>query len=146
MVGNIEINNIPKAFQRAFNKAVSLGENLYEDGSVNWNYVDADLFMQFGPRDSEINERYLSELHYEMFELLADAYERANGKQIQQDTVIDSSNGIFSEYAEEGLNTIYVGSNQNQNFFLAKIIYSIITWGYRIYSGGQADTGFWHRW
>ena len=41
-----------------------------------------------------------------MFELLADAYERANGKQIQQDTVIDSSNGIFSEYAEEGLNTI----------------------------------------
>ena len=106
MVGNIEINNIPKAFQRAFNKAVSLGENLYEDGSVNWNYVDADLFMQFGPRDTDINERYLSELHYEMFELLADAYEKANGKQIQQDTVVDISNGIFSEYAEEGLNTI----------------------------------------
>ena len=106
MVGNIEIANIPVAFKRAFNKAVSLGENLYEDGSVNWNYVDADMFMQFGPRDSEINERYLSELHYEMFELLADAYERANGKQPQQDTVVDTDNGIFSEYAEEGLNTI----------------------------------------
>ena len=105
-VGNIEIKNIPIAFKRAFNKAVSLGENLYEDGSVNWNYVDADMFMQFGPRDTEINERYLSELHYEMFELLADAYERANGKQPQQDTVVDSNNGIFSEYAEEGLNTI----------------------------------------
>ena len=103
MVGNIEINNIPVAFVRAFNKAVSLGENLYEDGSVNWNYVDADLYMQFGPRDSEVNERYLSELHYEMFELLADAYEKANGVQPQQDTVV---NGIFSEYAEEGLNTI----------------------------------------
>ena len=87
-VGNIEIKNIPIAFKRAFNKAVSLGENLYEDGSVNWNYVDADLFMQFGPRDTEINERYLSELHYEMFELLADAYERANGIQKQQDTVV----------------------------------------------------------
>ena len=103
MVGNIEIANIPVAFKRAFNKAVSLGENLYEDGSVNWNYVDADLYMEFGPRDTEINERYLSELHYEMFELLADAYEKANGKQIQQDTVV---NGIFSEYAEEGLNSI----------------------------------------
>ena len=106
MVGNIEISNIPLKFKQAFNKAVSLGENLSEDGSVNWNYVDADLFMEFGPKDTEINERYLSELHYEMFELLADAYERANGKQIQQDTVIDTHNGIFSEYAEEGLNTI----------------------------------------
>ena len=103
MVGNIEISNIPLKFKKAFNKAVSLGENLYEDGSVNWNYVDADLYMQFGPKDSEINERYLCELHYEMFELLADAYEKANGKQIQQDTVV---NGIFSEYAEEGLNSI----------------------------------------
>ena len=106
MVGNIDINNIPKAFQRAFNKAVSLGENLYEDGSVNWNYVDADMFMQFGPRDSEVNERYLSELHYEMFELLADAYEKANGIQKQQDTIVDTNMGIFSEYALEGLNTI----------------------------------------
>lgn len=103
MVGNIQLENIPVAFVRAFNKAVSLGENLYEDGSVNWNYVDADLYMQFGPRDSEVNERYLSELHYEMFELLADAYEKANGVQPQQDTVV---NGIFSEYAEEGLNSI----------------------------------------
>ena len=103
MVGNIQLENIPVAFVRAFNKAVSLGENLYEDGSVNWNYVDADLYMQFGPRDTEVNERYLSELHYEMFELLADAYEKANGVQPQQDTVV---NGIFSEYAEEGLNTI----------------------------------------
>ena len=102
-----EINNsIPGFLARAFNKAVSLDENLYEDGSVNWNYVDADLFMEFGPRDTEINERYLSELHYEMFELLADAYERANGIQKQQDTIVDCNKGIFSEYAEEGLNTI----------------------------------------
>ena len=105
-VGNIEIKNIPIAFKRAFNKAVSLGENLYEDGSVNWNYVDADLYMEFGPKHTEINERYLSELHYEMFELLADAYERANGVQVQQDTIVDTNNGIFSEYAEEGLDTI----------------------------------------
>ena len=106
MVGNIEIANIPLKFKQAFNKAVSLGENLYEDGSVNWNYVDADLYMEFGPKHTEINERYLSELHYEMFELLADAYEKANGVQVQQDTIVDVNNGIFSEYAEEGLDTI----------------------------------------
>ena len=87
-VGNITIESIPVAFKRAFNKAVSLGENLYEDGSVNWNYVDADLYMEFGPKDNEINERYLTELHYEQFELLADAYERANGIQKQHDTVV----------------------------------------------------------
>ena len=106
MVGNIEISNIPLKFKQAFNKAVSLVENLYEDGSVNWNYVDADLYMEFGPKHTEINERYLSELHYEMFELLADAYERANDVQKQQDTILEDNTGIFSEYAEEGLNTI----------------------------------------
>ena len=106
MVGNIEISNIPLKFKKAFNKAVSLGENLYEDGSVNWNYVDADLYMEFGPKHTEINERYLSELHYEIFELLADAYEKANGVQVQQDTIVDTNTGIFSEYAEEGLDTI----------------------------------------
>ena len=84
-----EINNsIPGFLARAFNKAVSLDENLYEDGSVNWNYVDADLYMEFGPSHTEINERYLTELHYEQFELLADAYERANGIQKQQDTIV----------------------------------------------------------
>ena len=30
---------------RAFNKAVTSTENLWEDGSVNWNYVDADVHM-----------------------------------------------------------------------------------------------------
>ena len=98
--------NISVEMIKSFNKAVVNPENVNDDGSVNWNYVDADLFMQFGPRDSEVNERYLSELHYEMFELLADAYERANGIQKQQDTIVDTNNGIFSEYAEEGLNTI----------------------------------------
>ena len=94
---------ISKEMAQAFNRAVTNPENIQSNGSVNWNYVDADLYMEFGPRDTEVNERYLSELHYEMFELLADAYEKANGKQIQQDTVV---NGIFSEYAEEGLNSI----------------------------------------
>jgi len=88
-VGNITIENIPLKFKQAFNKAVSLGENLQLDGSVNWNYVDADLFMEFGPRDTDVNERYLTELHYEMFELLADAYERANGVQVQQSAICD---------------------------------------------------------
>lgn len=30
---------------RAFNKAVTSTENLSEDGSVIWNYVDADVHM-----------------------------------------------------------------------------------------------------
>ena len=35
--------NIPKEMMQSFNKAVSLVENLQLDGSVNWNYIDADV-------------------------------------------------------------------------------------------------------
>ena len=104
-MGNIEINNIPGFLARAFNKAVSLDENLYEDGSVNWNYVDADMYMSVGPRDSDGNPDGNAQ-YYAWFDALCEAYERANGIQVQQDTILDTHKGIFSEYAEEGLNTI----------------------------------------
>lgn len=101
-----EINNsIPGFLARAFNKAVSLDENLYEDGSVNWNYVDADMYMSVGPRDSDGNPDGNAQ-YYAWFDALCEAYERANGIQKQQDTIVDCNKGIFSEYAEEGLNTI----------------------------------------
>ena len=90
MVGNIEIANIPVAFKRAFNKAVSLGENLYEDGSVNWNYVDADVYMAVGPSTHGLEgpaERSQINTHYALFDVLCNAYEQANGVQVQLDTV-----------------------------------------------------------
>lgn len=81
---DITYQAIPLQMKQSFNKAVSLSENLQPDGSVNWNWVDADVYMdmhQFGESDTNKD-------HYTMFNMLADAYERANGIQIQQDTVV----------------------------------------------------------
>ena len=95
----------------AFNQAVNRPENIQKNGHVNWNYIDADVYMDVQPNDSEA--------HYEKFEQLADQFESLHGKQIQDDNFYMSEaeeeayvtqrfveKGVFSEYAEEGLNTI----------------------------------------
>ena len=65
--------------QQSFNQAVSNPENIQDNGDVNWNYVDADVYMdmhQFG--ESQPNAG-----HYEKFNALADHYESIHGKQVQ---------------------------------------------------------------
>jgi hypothetical protein len=44
-------------------------ENYNADGSVNWNFVDADVFMDIEPAVHEIKE------HYEMFDRFASVVE-----------------------------------------------------------------------
>ena len=61
----------------AFNQAVNRAENIQQNGHVNWNYIDADVYMDVQPTDSTA--------HYEKFEALADQYELLHGKQIQDD-------------------------------------------------------------
>lgn len=81
----ITFDSIPLRMKQSFNKAVSLSENLQLDGSVNWNWVDADVYMdmhQFGELDTNRD-------HYEMFDMLCDAYEVANGIQVQQSAICD---------------------------------------------------------
>ena len=74
----------------AFNQAVNRAENIQQNGHVNWNYIDADVFMDCKPADSAA--------HYKQFNQLADQYELLHGKQIQ-----DNQFGIWSEAALEGL-------------------------------------------
>jgi hypothetical protein len=65
--------------RQSFNQAVSNPENIQDNGDVNWNYVDADVYMdmhQFG--ESQPNAG-----HYEKFNQLADHYESIHGKQVQ---------------------------------------------------------------
>ena len=75
---------IPLNVSQAFNRAVSNPENIQTNGSVNWNWVDADVYMDVGPVDTDGNPISNQE-HYAMFDVLASAYEKANGKQIQSD-------------------------------------------------------------
>ena len=70
--------NIPKEMMQSFNKAVSLVENLQLDGSVNWNYIDADVYMDMSAKRILDQEWYMV-----WFNKLADDYEAANGIQPQ---------------------------------------------------------------
>jgi phosphopentomutase len=64
--------------QDAFDKAIVNKENLNADGSINWNFVDADVYMD------------------------------ANGDNIENyqdkfETMASELSGVYSEFAEEGL-------------------------------------------
>jgi len=81
---------ISKEMAQAFNRAVTNPENIQSNGSVNWNYVDADVYMAVGPSTHGLEgpaERSLINTHYALFDVLCNAYEQANGVQVQLDTV-----------------------------------------------------------
>jgi len=81
---------ISKEMAQAFNRAVTNPENIQSNGSVNWNYVDADVYMAVGPSTHGLEgpaERSLINTHYALFDVLCNAYEQANGPQVQLDTV-----------------------------------------------------------
>lgn len=59
-------------FARAFNNAVSSPENVEEDGSINWNFVDADLYV--AEHRPNCDKEYFSQ-----YESLAIQYDLANG-------------------------------------------------------------------
>lgn len=51
-----------------FNQAVSSSENLNNDGSINWNFVDADCYMAVGKLYKD------AKAFYEDFNDLADTH------------------------------------------------------------------------
>tara|TARA_R100000278_G_C5467514_1_gene163243 strand:+ start:1131 stop:1385 length:255 start_codon:yes stop_codon:yes gene_type:complete len=82
---------ISKEMAQAFNRAVTNPENIQSNGAVNWNYVDADVYMAVGPSTHGLEgpaERSLINTHYALFDVLCNAYEQANGPQVQLDTVV----------------------------------------------------------
>ena len=58
---------------KAFNKAVTTAENINNDGSINWNFVDADCYMDLSDINSDITIG--SHIDYiDQFNYLADCY------------------------------------------------------------------------
>ena len=56
---------------KAFNRAVTTAENINNDGSINWNFVDADVYMDL----ADINSDLPANIDYiEQFDYLADCY------------------------------------------------------------------------
>ena len=81
--------NIPKEMMQSFNKAVSLVENLQLDGSVNWNYIDADVYMDMSAKNILDKEWYMV-----WFNRLADDYEAANGVQVQTNGICEDVSSL----------------------------------------------------
>lgn len=69
--------NISPKMARAFNKAVSLSENLYDDGTINWNFVDADVYSDMAGSQGLLSE-VDNAAHYDAFHFLADQFLAAN--------------------------------------------------------------------
>lgn len=59
-------------FARAFNSAVSSPDNINQDGSVNWNFVDADLYGSDHRPNSDAE-------YYRLYDSIAIQYDLANG-------------------------------------------------------------------
>lgn len=59
----------------SFNIAVRKPENHHSDGSVIWNFVDADIHMDAGEAGLSIPEEW-----FEMYEHLANVYEKATSE------------------------------------------------------------------
>ena len=69
---NYRVAEYNPSFARDFNRAVSTDENINDDGSINWNFVDADLYgSEHRPND---DSEYMS-----LFDSLAIQYDLANG-------------------------------------------------------------------
>ena len=81
--------NIPKEMMQSFKKAVSLVENLQLDGSVNWNYIDADVYMDMSAKNILDKEWYMV-----WFNKLADDYEAANGVQVQTNGICEDVSSL----------------------------------------------------
>jgi len=54
---------------KAFNRAVTTVENIDTDGSINWNFVDADIHMDLGIQYIDTLTGYNDQFNY-----LADCY------------------------------------------------------------------------
>ena len=75
--------NIDSNLARAFNKAVTLSENIRADGSINWNFVDADVYMAVKPDDSPLfNTEQEGRDYLEQFDYLACLFDSGKTKAV----------------------------------------------------------------
>ena len=62
----------------AFTKAIQNPDNFNEDGSVNWNFVDADCYMDLTEGSPLFDTREEGQAYVDQFDFLADFYRKSN--------------------------------------------------------------------
>lgn len=59
-------------FDKAFKAAIVSAENINEDGSINWNFVDSDCFIAL---NKIFGKQFDLKLYCDEFEFAADEYD-----------------------------------------------------------------------
>jgi len=49
-------NSMELAVYESFNRAIELDENINDDGTLNWNFVSADIWMDLADKGHERTE------------------------------------------------------------------------------------------
>jgi len=62
---------IPNVMGKAFNKAITNPDNFNEDGTPNWNYVDADVYMDIPSPEGGVEVQQF----YAAFDYLCDIWQ-----------------------------------------------------------------------
>ena len=75
-MGRSVIMQILPELLTAFTKAIQNPDNFNEDGSVNWNFVDADCYMDIKPDGGPLFEE--GQAYVDQFNYLADFYLKSN--------------------------------------------------------------------
>lgn len=64
-----QIGKFIVAFDKSFKRAIESPENIDPDGAVNWNFVDADVYMDMCDAFGDLNKnKALHDLFYEEFD------------------------------------------------------------------------------
>jgi hypothetical protein len=63
------MNDLLRVIERYMREAIALEENRYENGEINWDFIDADVFMRLNPVGKT------AEMYNELFNKVADRIE-----------------------------------------------------------------------
>ena len=66
---------IPNVMGKAFNKAITNPDNFNEDGTPNWNYVDADVYMDIPAPEMNMFGGMGTKEFYAAFDYLCDIWQ-----------------------------------------------------------------------
>ena len=77
-MGRSVIMEIMPEILESFTKAIQDPENFNEDGSVNWNFVDADCYMAMTAGNLLFDTREEGQTYIDQFDFLADFYLKSN--------------------------------------------------------------------
>ena len=68
---------------KSFNKAVTNPDNINTEGSINWDFVDADVFMDMKPTDSILfDTRADAKAYYDQFDYCAGLFSSGKTKAV----------------------------------------------------------------